>query len=146
MDKKIITGLVIGAIVIAGGSFYGGMKYADSVRAAARANFANGQFAPNANGGGGARVGRGGGTAGVGFIAGDIIAKDDKSITIKLPNNGGSKIVFLSASTQIVKSAGGSIADLAVGETVSANGSVNSEGSINAQSIQIRPKMPENNN
>lgn len=72
------------------------------------------------------------------FTVGQIIAKDDKSITIK-SNDGSSKIVFFSDSTTIGKTTQGSATDLNNEENVMVNGQANPDGSITAQSIQIRP-------
>ncbi len=142
MKKQII---VITSIIIAGGGlFYGGMKYGQ--RASAQTgmnNFANltpeerqmrfQQIGANANGSvRGARNGSSGG-----FIAGNVIAKDSSSITLKL-RDGGSKIVFISGTTAITKSATGTVQDLNIGSEVTANGSANTDGSISAQSIQVR--------
>jgi hypothetical protein len=68
---------------------------------------------------------------------------DSSSITVQIPNDG-SKIIFLSDSAPITKMASGTRADLVVGETVTATGTTNADGSVTAQSIQIRPAMPEN--
>ena len=141
--KKLLSVAVTVAVLVGGGAFYGGMKYAQSK---SRGNFAN--LTPEqrqqrlqgtgANISGGFRSGQGrGGTSG-GFTAGEIISKDDKSITIKL-QDGGSKIVFYSDTTEVGKSVSGTIVDLKVGETVTTSGTANSDGSITAQSIQIRP-------
>jgi len=81
-----------------------------------------------------------GGQRGANFIGGEIIAKDDKSVTVKLPD-GGSKILFFSASTEITKSVAGSSEDLQIGQTISANGETNDDGSVNAKTIQLRPKL-----
>lgn len=71
--------------------------------------------------------------------AGEVIAKDDKSITVKL-SDGGSKIVFFTANTPVMESVSGSPQDITVGTQIVANGTANSDGSITSQSIQIRPK------
>ncbi len=131
--KKIIP-IVLGFIIVAGGSFYAGIRYDQSKNASMRQ--ARGQqFAGGAGGRGDAR-GNGGG-----FIAGEILSKDDKSITVKL-RDGGSKIVFLSGTTQVMKTGTGSVQDLAVGEQVTVMGSANADGSVNAESAQIRPVAP----
>lgn len=142
MKNKMLIGFIVAVIVIGGGAFYGGMLYGKSQAASAR-NSALSQrqgFGAGAAGGvgGGAQARGGNRAAGGGLVNGDIIAKDDKSITVK-NQNGGSKIIFLSASTQISKFAAGSVADLIVGQTVTANGTTNSDGSITAQMIQLRP-------
>lgn len=68
----------------------------------------------------------------------DALSQDDKSFTLKLAN-GGSQIVLFSNSTQVMKSENGSLTDLKIGDNVTANGTTNSDGSLTAQSIQIRP-------
>lgn len=77
-----------------------------------------------------------GGQAGGGFTAGEIISKDERSITVSLPE-GGSRIIFITESTPVQKSAAGTLADLAVGTQVVVTGSANQDGSISAQSVQI---------
>ena len=66
-----------------------------------------------------------GGTAkriqGNGMIAGEIISKDDKTITLK-DRAGGSKIVFFSDKTAIAKTTDGALADLTVGAIDHGNG------------------------
>ena len=132
---------IIIVVVLAGAvSFYGGMKYAGSKNMAqtSRGDFQN--FRAGATAGIG---GRQGGRQMGGFMGGEIIAKDDKSVTIKL-RDGGSKIVFFSGSTQVMKAVGGSIADLNVGSEITIMGDSNTDGSISAKSIQLRPPMPVN--
>ncbi len=149
MDKKIIPiVIVVGIIVIGAGAFFGGMKYGQSKNPGifrAGGNFANlsaeerqARFAQM--GAGDTNGARGMRTNG-GFTAGEILSKDDKSITVKLAD-GGSKIILLADSTQITKTAEGSSNDLTTGQQVTVTGTANSDGSISAQSIQIRPSTP----
>lgn len=72
-----------------------------------------------------------------GFVNGEIIAKDDKSITLKL-RDGGSKIVFFSDSTEITKTAKGLVDDLRTGQQIVVNGNQNPDGSVTAETIQLR--------
>ena len=146
------TAIIIMSIVIfGGGSFYAGMKYDQSKNPVAAGN--TGRFAalsPEERqarsqqfggmmgmGGRGMRAGQGG------FSAGEILSKDDKSITIKL-RDGGSKIIFLSDTTKVMKAVDGSSKDLAVGEQVIAAGKTNADGSVTAESVQVRPPLPAN--
>jgi hypothetical protein len=129
MNKKIIAGAIIGAVIIGGGAFYGGMAYAKS-STPSRGEFASGQFM-RGMGGTGTRV-----INGSGFTAGEIISKDDQSITVKLAD-GGSKIVFLTEKTPVTKNTSGSFADLSVGEQVVVTGSANQDGSVTAETIQL---------
>lgn len=151
--KKILPVIII-VLIVGAGAFYGGMQYdksknsASNLSAAAFANLspqerqarlqqmsANGQGAQ----GTGQRSNR---ASGGGFVSGQIIAKDDKSITLKLPD-GSSKIVFFSDSTSVMKSESGAAADLANGQQVTINGTTNQDGSVTAQNIQIRPAQAE---
>lgn len=130
MDKKMI-GIIAGFIIIGSGAFYGGITYAKNKVPSFgnRNNFTAGQNMGLAQKGG-RNIG--------GAATGEILSMDDKSLTIKL-RDGGSKIVFLSSSTKISKEVTGAITDLNVGEQVITAGTPNSDGSINAQTVQIRP-------
>ena len=136
MNKTISIAAII-VVLVGAGSFYGGMKYAQNQAATSRQQFTQ-QFRGGSGGAGGAGVQRAGIGGAGGFVTGDIISKDDKSITVKL-NDGGSKIVFFSDSTNIGTIAKGQSSDLVVGKQVSINGSANSDGSVTAQMIQLRP-------
>ena len=125
-NKTIIISAIV-IVVVAAAAFYAGMLFAGSGKR-------NSQF-PSQNSGVSIRGNRQGGA---GFNSGEILSKDDKSITIKLMT-GGSKIIFYSDTTQIGKFTSGSASDLTTGESVTVTGSPNSDGSVTAQSIQIRP-------
>lgn len=143
--KKILP-IVIIVIIVAGGAFFAGMKYGQSKSPAnlSRGNFQNmtpEERQQRAQQMGTAGVGFGGGREGSGFASGEIISKDDKSVTVKL-QDGGSKIIFFSDTTEVGKFVDGTSNDLEIGKTVIVNGTTNSDGSITAQSIQMRPETP----
>jgi hypothetical protein len=133
MQRNQILGAIVGIIIIGGGAFYAGMTYAKGQTPAAggRGNFAAGQF------GGTGRGARGG--AGGGFTTGQILSVSGSTLTIQQQNGSSSEIVVLSPSTQIFKTVTGSATDLAAGTMVVITGTSNSDGSLTAQSIQIRP-------
>jgi hypothetical protein len=133
MNSKIALGA--GALVIIIAAFFGGYRYA-SAKSAQAAVTARGQFAQVGMRGG---MGRFAGP-GAGAVVGQIVSKDDKSITISIPN-GGSKIVFLSASTTVSKMTAGSPSDLVVGQSAVVAGTPNSDGSLTASSIDLRPAL-----
>lgn len=138
MTKTFLSVLLIVAVVCLGGGFFGGMKYGQSAcRISPLRSFNAQELGANA---GGFRGGRMGGQGGGGFVAGEIISKDDESITIQL-RDGGSKIIFYSETTEIGKFVSGTPNDLEVGETVTINGEPNQDGSVTAKSIQLRPEI-----
>ncbi len=138
--NKLVTGIIITAVIVGGAGFYGGMKYGQNK---AQANIMS-AFQSRRQGGAGGQFGggqRGGANAGMNGASGEILSKDDKSITLKL-RDGGSKIVLISDSTAVAKTVSGTAQDLSVGQQVMVFGSTNSDGSITAQVVQLRPPMP----
>lgn len=141
MQKNLIIAVVVTALIAGGTGYTLGQKSGAANTASltgqnsgGRGNFASG--------------GRSGRNGGGGAVGGQVIAKDASSITIQLrgsqtDGSAGSKIVFLSDATQVMKSIQGASSDLTIGEQVMAIGTANSDGSVNAQSVQIRPAMPE---
>ena len=82
---------------------------------------------------GGVRGGRGGNST-----AGQIISKDSTSITIK-DATGSTKTVYVGASTTVTNFVQGNLADLTSGKSVNVTGTSNSDGSVTATNVQIRP-------
>jgi len=124
--KTVIA--VVAMVVIAGGSFFGGMKYGQTKKP----NGMPGGFPGSAMGANRNSQGNGG------MISGEITAKDDKSITVKT-QDGSMKIVYFSDSTSINKSSDGATSDLSQNQQVTISGTSNSDGSTTAKNIQIRP-------
>jgi hypothetical protein len=135
MDKSNKTTVAIVVIVVAIAAFFGGMKYAQSQTTSASANQSG-----LAGLGGQGRT-RGGNFGGANATSGQILSMDDKSITVQI-RAGGSKIIFYSPSSKITKSVDGTASDLKVGANIMANGTANSDGSLTAQTIQLRPDVP----
>lgn len=142
--KKFYTGKTIGfvVVIVLVATFYGGVVYGRKQIPT------RGTQIFNQNNTGGARGIKNMGIQG-GITAGEIISKDEKSLTIKYSNGnsesktGGSKIIFLGENTVVTKMATGSLNDLSIGTFVSITGGANTDGSLTAQSIQIRPNMPQ---
>ena len=136
MNKKQIIISIVVLIIVGGLSFYAGTKVGAGSPTQA------GQF--TGAGGAGGRMGRngaGGMMSGGGFVTGEVLSKDATSVTVKL-KDGGSKIIFITAGTAVQKMTTGTIDDVIVGSQITANGQANSDGSINAVSIQQRPSSP----
>ncbi|NMB48351.1 hypothetical protein GYA13_02800 [Candidatus Kuenenbacteria bacterium] len=129
--KKTLPIMIVIVVLVAAGSFYGGTKYQSS-KIPSRGQFTGGPQGMMSGPGGMNRAGN----SSMSFIGGEIISKDDQSVTIKL-NNGGSKTVLYSASTTIGKMATGTADDLSIGTSVMVTGKSTTDGSLTAESIQI---------
>lgn len=132
MKKYQTIGMVLAAIVL--GYFLGMSFPIKNQNAVSRESKINmmGNMTPRAGAMGGSRP-----------ISGEIIAVDDKSITIKLQNDT-SKIILFDSGIIINKMAKGAITDLKVGEKVAAFGSENTDGSMTAQNVQLNPQFQMN--
>ncbi|MBU1348551.1 hypothetical protein KJ781_00590 [Patescibacteria group bacterium] len=137
--QKLIVPFIIATLVIGGGAFYGGMLYGKaSITKDAQAR----TFGQNAM--------RGTGTVptgdaqrmriagGAGMPAGEVLSKDDTTLTLKLAD-GGSNIVFISPSTTVTTMAEGSMDDVVVGSNVLIMGTSDASGNMTAKTVQLRP-------
>jgi len=138
MNNTIIVGIVA-AVVFGGGGYYLGMQKASSSTTAATATGA--AFAGRGAGG----AGRFGGAAGGGFTGGTILSIGDGTMTIQMAASTstsattGTKIVLFDTTTQVSEMQTVAPSALTVGQNVTVTGSTNSDGSLTATSIQVRP-------
>ncbi len=130
MNNKILITIVI--ILIGAGGFFAGMKYQQSQR---RNNFTQFTGGPNGSGRNGNNQ-----FQGIRPVSGEIISADDKSITVKM-RDGSSRIVILTNSTVVNKTATAQKEDLKTGEQVAVIGTQNSDNSITAQTISLNPML-----
>jgi hypothetical protein len=141
MSKKMWVWAVIIAILVAGAAFWGGMTYAQSQRtstAASRFGAAGTAFAGR-GGAGFAAGGAGGGTVGT------VIQVGNGTFTVQLPSSTsttattGTKLVLFDDATQVQELETVPTSNIQVGQTVTVTGSANSDGSITATSVMVRP-------
>jgi hypothetical protein len=143
MNKKTLVILLVVVVVLAAGGV-AAWQFTKSKSSAgqASARFGGANFAAGQTGTGqrGARAA----SANFGGASGNVLSKDNNSLTIELAN-GGSAIVFYSGSTRVSKTIDAQAADLAVGQMVSVRGTKGADGTISANSVQIRPAGSTNN-
>ena len=126
----IIIGLLIAAALFYGGYSYGSMGQNGATLTASRSGRTGSTTASFAG-----YSGLGGG----GATTGTVVSKDATSITIALKS--GSVVVFYATSTPIMKTTSGAAADIETGANITVIGTTNSDGSVTASSIQIRPSV-----
>jgi Domain of unknown function (DUF5666) len=128
--KKYLVHIVWLVVVIV--ALVGGIYYGKSTAASAAGRFGGAGASSTRTG----FTGRGG-AAGGGFVAGQILSLGAGSMTIQLAN-GNSQVVFYSSSTAVIKPEPAPVSSLMPGTMVMIGGTTNSDGSLTAQSIQVR--------
>ena len=131
MKNQMIIIAFLVSMIMAGAGFFGGIQYQKM------------QKPTNPTGINGARR-FGNQNANGTSVRGQILASDDKTITIKL-SDGSSKIVVVGANTPIMEATSTSKMSLVIGKSVMIIGINNSDGSITANNIQLNPKAGQNN-
>lgn len=144
----IILGVLL-VVVIAGGSFYGGMVYGKNQAqqdlpvmgefegmpgAAGRRGQFGGQFGTEP----GANAGQMDRTQG-GSLFGEIQSIGDGEMTI-VDQSGDQVTIYVTDTTLIQKQAEVTLSDLEEGETVVISGSRGDDGSITARMLQVSPE------
>jgi hypothetical protein len=134
---KTIAIFVLVSLVMLGAGFITGTKYQNrkQLKMFQGTRLENGNIPDGQKGRMGNQNGFKGGTSG------EIISKDDKSITVKM-QDGSSKIILFTDSTQINIASQGTKDNLKIGEKVSVFGAANTDGSVTATNIQLNPIAP----
>jgi Domain of unknown function (DUF5666) len=131
-NQKYIVALIFSILIAGGGGYYMGTKKSP-LSVTAHTQSGDGTFTEN-------RLrGQGRSRTGGAFTGGEIVSIDAQSITVQ-SQDGGSVIVFYSANTPITKMASGTPRDLLLGKSIMINGKTNPDGSVTAESIQLRPE------
>jgi hypothetical protein len=128
MNKITISTAVIALIIGFGAGYF--LHPSAASTATMRGSFAGAA--------GGMYSGARGGGAGGGFLTGTVAAASSGSITLNT-KDGSSHVVLVTPATTVSKSVSGTVADVAVGSTIIVSGTTNSDGSVSASLIQLRP-------
>lgn len=137
--KKNILLVLIATVFIICSSFYAGVRYEKNVKipfesrlTAGLSNIRNQSVsAPRALGNRFQRDAEGGN------ISGKVVSNENNTVTVQL-QNGGTKLVIVPLSAVVTKSNVVKISDITNDQYVMVSGKINTDGSITAQSIQIR--------
>lgn len=131
MKKEIILFLII-LVVVGGSAFYAGMKYQQS-KLSQRNFFQGPRNLPSQQ--------RERMANREGMLSGEIISKDENSLTLKTVDDS-TKIVFFSNETKVLKMTEGELNDLREGKQVMIIGIKTTEGTFLANQIQILTRPP----
>lgn len=135
MKPTVIALIVIGVGIA---SFFGGMKYQESVSRTTRQMSFGGGIRTT-----GTRIDAQSNRMGTRPISGEVLSTDEDSLTVKT-QDGGSKIVIYTEKTMINKASRAEKTDIKIGERVMILGIENTDGSMTAQSIQLNPILNQN--
>lgn len=126
---------ILALVIVAGGSFFGGMLYGKSqAQMTFTAIRQPGDFTGTAPNGAGPGAGQRGFQGGM--LVGQIQEIGD-GVMVVTDSNGKETQVKVTDTTLIEKQASVTLADLATGETVMVSGSKADDGSITARSVQV---------
>ena len=134
MQKNTIITGVVALIIGLGVGYFGSTAFV--AKTPARSTFARGSFTASST-----AFARGGNQASGGLLTGTVASKDSGSITLDT-RDGSSHVVLITPDTTVQKTVAGALTDVAVGATVLVTGTTNSDGSVSAASIELRPASP----
>jgi len=138
----VVTGALCLGVGFGGGVWYQGTQRVNNFRQGMGNFGANQQqggqrIQNNQNGNwGNGQMGMRGGN----LVSGEVTAKDEKSITVKM-NDGSSKIVVVGESTKYTISSEASASEVEVGTKVAVFGEMTNDGTTTATSIEVNPSL-----
>lgn len=120
----IIGVAIVTALIFGGAGYYAGAKKSSTTAAqqGQQAFRGGAQFRGSQNGG---------------MTSGNVISLQDSMMTVGT-RDGASKVVIITGSTKVLKSVTGTKSDVVVGGTVLITGTANGDGSITADTVQLR--------
>lgn len=134
-NTNLILAVTLTTVIAGGVGFRGGTKYSQNQRLSRFGEMGNRGGVRTPNGSTQPELGARGG-----MLVGEVGAKDDKSVTVKLAD-GSSKIVILSSTTTYRTATDTSADELQVGKSIAVQGTPNADGSTTATSIELNPVM-----
>lgn len=141
MNRKAWIWGIIVVIIVAGAGFWGGMTYAATKTPTVSSRFGGAAGAFAARGG---ASGAFGGAAGGGTV-GTVVQVSNGSFTVQLPTSTsttaatGTKLVLVDSATEVDELETVPVSNIKVGQSVTVAGASNSDGSVTASSVMIRP-------
>ena len=131
MNKKQIITTVALILIVGAGMFWAGRKYEAKKEM---------QFAQTNKQTVGASSQQGSGQAAArsDMAVGEVTAKDESSMMVKLADGSLKKVMF-SGATTVRKTDSIGVSDVAVGQQVTVSGKTNDDGTLAAAAVAIRP-------
>jgi hypothetical protein len=130
LNKNTLPSILISLVLGLGAGYYIGTHHTTMQAGLARGG--TGQGGADRRGG----FARGGPNGDM--INGDVVSLSDNILTVK-GRDGGSRVILFTGSTKVSKSVAGEKADVKEGASVLILGKQNSDGSVTADTVQIRP-------
>ncbi|MFZ2206511.1 MAG: DUF5666 domain-containing protein [Microgenomates group bacterium] len=131
MKPIVVFFITVGVGALA---FYSGMQYQQNTQQPPGRNFTGQQGVGRTGMMSNRRIGNGQ------PVSGEIISMDTDSLTVKMID-GSSRIVLLNDKTIYNKTASVEKNELKVGEKVGVFGTMNPDGSVSAQNVQLNPQF-----
>jgi hypothetical protein len=130
-NNNLFISIAITAVIAGGVGYYIGQKSGATVNTSGR-----GQMMTGGQGMGRGGFARGGSNGNV--VAGEVVNMSDASLTVKT-RDGSSRVVLLTGGTKVAKQVEGIKTDVKQGLNVMVIGTQNGDGSVTAETVQIRP-------